>query len=165
MTDADYADFSTAIMRLADRLGGRAKLTATAIAETFGDLRGFPLSVIERGLDECRRTCRYFPTPKQVIDACGEASRARAFDGGDVPAWVNHDADPPVYFCRDCDDSGFVRRMVCAGDGQCRLKGCGVLGSAREPHDYTARCQCRSTNPVLARQRAAMRRPTQEHAS
>lgn len=165
MTDADYTDFSAAIMRLADRLGGRNKVDATAVNDAFNDLRGFSMPVIERGLDECRRTCRFFPTPKQLIDACGEASRSRAFNGGDVPDYVDHQAQPPVFFCAECQDTGFVRGMVCYGHGACRLKGCGVLGSTYETHDYTARCRCRAENPVLARERASSRRPAQEHAS
>lgn len=65
--------------------------------------------------------------------------------------------DDPVYHCTSCEDTGFTRGLSCPGDGRCAVGRCGQPGHVSYAHDYTRRCHCRATNPVLVAQRALLR--------
>ena len=61
----------------------------------------------------------------------------------------------PVYQCRLCGDTGFLRGenpqgLECPGNGRCGIANCGRLGHPHYAHTYTRPCFCRATNPVLA---------------
>jgi len=99
------------------------------------------------------------PRPYQLIDACHEAHRAEASSAGynDVPSWVK--PDQGVFFCADCQDTGWMVGLICAGNGACGHRSCGKAESLHNrvvdpSHGYTRRCACITSNPVIARQRA-----------
>lgn len=159
MTDADLDTFSAAYKRLGSRLGKAPD--GAAIMDAFRDVAQHPLAVVEAALEQLGRSCRFMPRPVQLIEACGDAARGHATEGGSIPPWVNHDQGS--YFCATCQDTGFVRELTCDGDGRCRIFGCGQPGHANEPHDYTRKCSCRPTNPVLERDRNILRRSAAAH--
>jgi hypothetical protein len=170
MTQTDYGDFAASLHRL-----GRAfskPVEAEMIQDYFDDLKGYSLGLVEEALTHVRQTSRFWPRPVVILDACIEASRARASRSDAVPATVNHDDDR--YACDVCLDTGFERKLECDGTGVCRIDACAnawaVYTQARSAnpvadidrpyaHAFTRRCVCRATNPVLVREREATRRP------
>jgi len=162
MTQDDYADFSQAYTRMATSLSTKPP-TTDAITTAYADASAFPLPVVLGALDKIRTTSRFMPRPVQLIDACHDAARSHASNGGYVPEWVNHNEDR--YFCTVCQDTGFERDLECDGTGYCRIGRCGQNEDAdhvkiqNDPHLFTRRCACRPTNPVLAQFRDATRRP------
>ena len=78
-------------------------------------------------------------------------------------SYLGYDSDfQPIYHCRLCEDSGFLRgseghAIFCAGNGQCGIGHCGKMGATHYTHTYTRPCFCRATNPVLAHYREQLR--------
>ena len=76
---------------------------------------------------------------------------------------LGYDGDcQPLYHCKLCEDSGFLRGsqgqgIACPGNGQCGIGHCGRSGGVHYPHTYTRSCFCRATNPVLATYREQVR--------
>lgn len=147
MTRDDFAPFRTALERTGAAYG--KPVPADLSGMYFDDLARFPLAAALAAIDKARQTSKFFPRVATLRELCATDSAVAV--ATDVPGWVNHDAGQ--FFCTSCDDTGFVRRLACAGDGKCRIAGCGREGHANAPHDYTRLCPCRGTNPILLRQR------------
>lgn len=150
MTRDDFAAFKAALERTAAAYG--KALPTDLVSTYYGDLEGFPLAAVLAALDKARHVGKFFPRVATLRELCATDSAVAV--ATDIPAWVNHDEG--AYWCKDCDDTGFVRRLTCAGDGACHIAGCGRQGHVNEPHDYTRMCRCRGENPVLRRQRELM---------
>ena len=147
MTDNDFAAFRLSLERTSEAFG--KPLGGNLAALYFGDLKAYPLPAVQSALDKARQSSRYFPRISFLRELCQSDSAVRV--NTDVPSWVNHNEG--VYFCEACDDTGYVRRLECAGDGRCQVGHCGREGYPANPHDYTRACDCRGANPVLRRQR------------
>jgi hypothetical protein len=160
VTDAERPQFDTDLLRMA-RVFGQSP-TGEVLGDYFDDLKDYPLATVQNAISHCRKTSKFWPRPAVLREACTMIPGVSV--STIVPAWVNHNAD--VYFCKDCDDTGFVLRLECPGDGRCGIGNCGKLGSNGHAHDYVRRCHCRSSNPVLLRDREESRkvRPPQELA-
>lgn len=162
MIPEDHDRFCAAYRQLAVSLSAKPP-AHEAVQAAYYDACPFPLAAVEDALEVLRKTSRFMPRPVQFIGACQDAARRHASNGGDVPPWVNH--DEARYFCTVCDDTGFERRLACDGSGVCRIGRCGKeLDADKQPlpspaHPFTRRCSCRATNPVLAKDRDALRRP------
>lgn len=65
--------------------------------------------------------------------------------------------------CTACEDTGFTRDLTCPGDGRCHVGNCGHQ-SQSGPHDYTRKCFCRATNPVLMKQREYLVSSAKRHS-
>ena len=68
----------------------------------------------------------------------------------------------PIYECRECEDTGFVRGLDgkgrdCSGNGHCGIGRCGTKGGTTYAHTYTRPCRCRPTNTILAGEREYLR--------
>jgi hypothetical protein len=146
MTQADFATFKTALDRTAMAY---SKALPTDLAATyFGDLDTYPLQAVLAAIEKARREGKFFPRVATLRELC--ATHSQVLVTTDVPAFVNHDQG--VYFCQDCADTGFVRGLLCDGDGRCHIGGCGKAGHTVYAHVFTRFCSCRGTNPVLLRQ-------------
>lgn len=147
MTAMDMPEFSAALKRLGRTMS--RVVGEDLVEDYFLDLKEFPLENVHRAFDHVRKTAKYWPRPSVIREACllvpGVASVTS------VPPWVDPVAD--VFFCSDCDDSGFVRRLECPGDGSCQIAHCGQVSGQSTSHGYTRRCSCVSTNPVMMRER------------
>ena len=164
MIGPDRDAFGVSYRKLAARLNAKP-LTDDAVNEAYLDCAHWPLEVVDQALEALRTSSRFMPRPVQLIGACQDAARRHASNGGSVPDWVNH--DERRYFCDVCDDTGFERRLECDGTGVCHVGRCGQNEDAdhhkirNDPHPFTRRCGCRATNPVLAKERDAQRRPAE----
>jgi hypothetical protein len=159
MTEGDLDRFSVAYRRLGSALLAQGKtITTEMLMEAFTDTRGFSLETVEAALDTLRRTVRFFPRPAQLLEACRDAAHVGSLDHGGIPSWVDPLGNPPRYFCDACQDTGFVLYQTCAGHGACGVPGCGKAARTAGEHPYTKKCTCRAQNPVLAYERAKLRR-------
>lgn len=147
MTDADFQSFREGMERTAAAYS--KPLASDLCATYFGDLDAFPLPAVLAALDKARRTGKFFPRVATLRELC--ATDSAVVVGTDIPSWVNHDEG--AYWCKDCDDTGYVRRLECPGDGSCHIGGCGKAGHTVYAHGYTRACRCRASNPILRRQR------------
>jgi hypothetical protein len=162
MTGADRVVFDAAYRKLAASLS--AKPPAPELIEAaYYDACPFPLVAVEAALESLRTSSRFMPRPVQLIGACQDAARRHASNGGDIPAFVDHQRE--AFYCQVCRDTGFERGLECNGTGLCQIGRCGREEDDKhnripnDPHPFTRRCGCRATNPVLAKERDAMRRP------
>lgn len=147
MTDTDFQTFRTSLERTAAAYG---KALDSGLAATyFGDLDAYPLPAVLAALDKARQSGKFFPRVATLRELCQSDSAVTVATM--VPPWVNHNEG--AYFCDRCDDTGFVRRLECLGNGGCHIANCGREGYPANPHTYTRACGCRATNPVLRRQR------------
>lgn len=160
MTETDLDAFSVAYKHLGAVMG--KTIDSDLLMDAFRDTREFPLGLVEQALEDLRRSCRYFPRPAQIIAACRERAHVDSIDGGTIPSWVDHQGEQPKYFCDECQDTGFVLGLACDGYGSCQTPGCGKEARRGDPHTYTRKCACRATNPVLAYERAKLRRAPDE---
>ena len=147
MTRDDFPAFRTGM----DQTGlayGKA-LPVDLVQTYFADLEAYPLGAVLAAIDKARRTGKFFPRVATLRELCATDSAVRVETS--VPSWVNHDTG--AYFCATCDDTGYVRRLECGGDGACHIGGCGKAGHTVYAHSYTYACGCRGTNPILLRQR------------
>lgn len=147
MTEADLSPFRASLERTAATYG--KALPAEMSSTYFSDLKMFPLAAVLAAIDKARQTGKFFPRVATLRELCATDSSVAI--PTDIPSWVNH--DEAKYYCQNCDDTGYVRRLECGGTGDCHIKGCGLEGRLNEPHPYTRACRCRSENPILRRQR------------
>jgi hypothetical protein len=145
--------------RLAQAMSKR--IDADLINAYFDDCKGYSITIVEQALGHVRQTARFWPRPVVILDACVEQAREGRHYAGAMPVdGVDaHGIPIRAYACSVCEDTGFERGLLCNGHGLCRLKGCKDVGAEHEPHQFTRRCACRATNPVLMRERDASRRP------
>lgn len=147
MTRDDFAAFKAGMERSGLAFG--KALPGDLVSTYYRDLDAYPLPAVLAALDKARQTGKFFPRVATIRELCQSDSAVAV--ATDIPSWVNHDEGK--YWCASCDDTGFVRRLECLGNGGCRLSGCGQTGHRNEPHPYTRMCSCRGTNPILRRQR------------
>jgi hypothetical protein len=111
----------------------RQELDYPQMMSYYGVLKDLDPFVIERAIVRLRKTSQFFPSSAEWF----RVATAMALD-------MSEDADEAVpkgeYFCVRCGDSGF--RAV-NGDG---------------PVGWRTFCECRKTNPVLAKKRNTMNR-------
>ena len=154
MTTNDLAAFRSALERTA---AAYSKALPSDLTSTyFDDLEAYPLAAVLAALDKARQSGKFFPRVATLRELC--ASDSRVMVPTDIPPWVNHSEG--IYFCSACNDTGFLRGLECAGTGTCHIGHCGVPGYANHPHGYTRFCSCRSTNPILRRQRELLTQRT-----
>jgi hypothetical protein len=162
MTGHDMPAFKLALHRLGRSLGRAVSEELTE--DYFNDLLEFSWPIVEAAMEDVRKTARFWPRPAILREACLKPMRSEPFT--QLPTNVNHAEER--YACDVCQDTGFERELTCDGNGACRVGHCGAKGYANLPHDFTRRCGCRATNPILVRERerSAARRSgmQQEHA-
>ena len=159
MTQTDAIIFTESLRRL-----GRAfnkPVDAELAGDYFEDLKGYTLGLVEQALTQVRQTQRFWPKPVVILDACIELARKGHHYATAMPVETKDEQGNPVraYACSVCEDTGFERGLICNGYGVCHLKGCNDAGTEHDPHQFTRRCACRASNPVLQRERDASRRP------
>jgi len=147
VTGQDMPAFKTALYRL-----GRVMnhpVSEALVEDYFGDLREFQWPTVQVAIEDVRKTARYWPRPVVLRDACLKPMGSEP--ATPMPAYVNHAEER--FACDVCQDTGFERALACDGNGACRVGHCGAAGYMNAPHDFTRRCRCRATNPVLVRER------------
>lgn len=151
MTADDLGAFRAGLERTASAFG--KALSNDLVATFFADLSGYPLTAVLGAIDKARRDGRFFPRVSMLRELC-ETDSAIVVPTF-VPEWIDHDHGR--YWCEGCQDTGYVRKLECPGDGACHLGSCGRDGYNKDPHPYTRPCSCRPTNPILIRQREMSR--------
>ena len=147
MSPSDLPTFRDALHRLG-RVFSRA-VSEELVEDYFQDLKEFDWRLVEAAIEETRKTAKFWPRPAVLREACLTPMRSEPFTS--MPAYVNHTEER--YACDVCQDTGFERGLSCEGNGTCHVGHCGAQGYVNAAHDFTRRCRCRATNPVLVRER------------
>jgi len=132
----------------------------------FDDLKPYDIAHVERAFEHWRKTGGGFPKPKDIQASIHLTRRVQALD--EMPAF--NPEDP--YYCTGCRDSGW-QDVWCPGDADhpqwddkpwlsretlaCGRQHYPLRDNAGQQewrgHEYSKRCLCHLTNPVLRARR------------
>ena len=146
-----------------------ASLSATQWTQYWEALQDVNPGDIDDAMRELRRTHQYHnaPLPYEILTAANKARRARLLsvrdaepvaDPGECVRMKHYFApfdyalellvfkkDPKPYHCTRCDDAGFVQLQ--------RQGPIWLYGKDAPMLNYTERCHCGATNPVIQKRR------------
>ena len=154
MTEDDKRPFFSELKRMGLAFS-RDDVDAPLASVYFDALADLEWRTVQVAMRDCIESMSWFPKPADIRDA--EVGVRVREDQAHHKRLIAHAPTGRESHCTNCEDTGFVRGLSCPGDGRCSVGHCGHPDYASGPHDYTRKCHCRATNPVLVAQRDILR--------